>query len=222
VTTPLDDDGEFSELYDANLPRADMVAGPAHGYPGWLVMKADEDAAGLFDPEFVRDLIAKSPEETPVPEPSGAGETVLANGIVIKGSPDAMAAFFGAARKPDESERRPTPADVAAAVSKADLSTKDQNDLPDSAFAYIEPGGTKDADGKTTPRSLRHFNISDKAHADNAAARIAQGAKFGDKAKSKVEAAQRKFGETPVKKMAELWPISSVDELRAAIELVRH
>jgi len=80
-------------------------------------------------------------------------------------------------------------------VAKADLSTKDLNDLPDSAFAYIEPGGSKDSEGKTTPRSKRHFAIHDKAHADNAAARIAQGAKFGDQAKAKVEAAQKKFGE---------------------------
>jgi HK97 family phage prohead protease len=77
----------------------------------------------------------------------------------------------------------------------ADLSTADINDLPDSAFAYIEDGGTKDASGKTTPRDLRHFPIHDKAHADNAAARIAQGAQFGDKAIGKVKAAQKKFGE---------------------------
>lgn len=78
----------------------------------------------------------------------------------------------------------------------AEISTADQNDLPDSAFAYIEPGGTKDASGKTVPRSLRHFPIHDKAHADNAAARIAQGAEFGKEALPKVKAAQAKFGES--------------------------
>ena len=83
----------------------------------------------------------------------------------------------------------------AAGLGKAQLSASAINDLPDSAFAYIEDGGTKDAGGKTTPRSKRHFPIHDLAHADNAAARIAQGAKFGDKAKAKVVAAQRKFGE---------------------------
>lgn len=31
------------------------------------------------------------------------------------------------------------------------------NDLPDSAFAVIEPGGRKDEEGKTVPRSLRHL-----------------------------------------------------------------
>ena len=33
------------------------------------------------------------------------------------------------------------------------------NDLPDEAFAYIAPGGNLDEEGKTEPRSLRHFPI---------------------------------------------------------------
>jgi uncharacterized protein len=78
----------------------------------------------------------------------------------------------------------------------AQMATQSINDLPDSAFAYIEPGGSKDSSGKTVPRNLRHFPIHDKAHADNAAARIAQGAKFGKEALPKVKAAQKKFGET--------------------------
>jgi hypothetical protein len=85
---------------------------------------------------------------------------------------------------------------MCAAAEKSALSGKEKDDLPDSAFAYIEPGGEKDADGKTTPRSLRHFPVHDKMHADNAMARIEQGAKFGDEARPKVEAAQRKFGES--------------------------
>lgn len=83
---------------------------------------------------------------------------------------------------------------LATASAKAAMSSAAINDLPDSAFAYIEPGGTKDSDGKTTPRSLRHFPIHDKTHADNAAARIAQGAEFGEQALPKVRAAQKKFG----------------------------
>jgi hypothetical protein len=34
---------------------------------------------------------------------------------------------------------------------------KSHNELPDSAFACISPGGKKDSSGKTTPRSLRHY-----------------------------------------------------------------
>ena len=79
----------------------------------------------------------------------------------------------------------------------AQMTSASINDLPDSAFAYIEPGGSKDSSGKTVPRSLRHFPVHDKAHADNAAARIAQGAKFGKEALPKVKAAQKKFGESP-------------------------
>jgi hypothetical protein len=54
------------------------------------------------------------------------------------------------------------------------------NDLPDSAFAYIESGGKKDASGKTVPRSLRHFPLKgsdgkyDSAHVINALQRLNQ------------------------------------------------
>jgi len=48
------------------------------------------------------------------------------------------------------------------------------NNLPDSEFAYIEPGGKKDSEGKTTPRSLRHLPIPDAAHVRNALARLPQ------------------------------------------------
>lgn len=58
--------------------------------------------------------------------------------------------------------------------------TKYKNDLPDSAFMYIEPGGKKDSEGKTTPRSLRHFPYKDAngkidaIHVRNAISRIPQ------------------------------------------------
>ncbi|HWU23651.1 MAG TPA: XkdF-like putative serine protease domain-containing protein [Nocardioides sp.] len=175
-----EDDEEMTELYDALVPRLDLVGKGANGMPFLIAKSASGAPGGLFEADFVRELIAKA---TPTPE-SDPRETVT-----LSGSAAAIAALIhsapvrkGELAQPDE-------------VEKADLSTKDLNDLPDSAFAYIEPGGTKDSEGKTTPRKLRHFAIHDKAHADNAAARIAQGAKFGDKAKAKVEAAQRKFGE---------------------------
>jgi HK97 family phage prohead protease len=73
------------------------------------------------------------------------------------------------------------------------MSSKSINDLPDSAFAYIESGGTKDAEGKTTPRSKRHFPIHDAAHVRNALSRAPQ-SPFGDKAMPKIRAAAKKFG----------------------------
>jgi Escherichia/Staphylococcus phage prohead protease len=76
---------------------------------------------------------------------------------------------------------------------RAQISAADQNDLPDSAFAYIEPGGSKDSGGKTVPRSLRHFPIHDAAHVRNALARASQ-SPFGDKAMPKIKAAAAKLG----------------------------
>lgn len=63
---------------------------------------------------------------------------------------------------------------------KAVWSTAYMDDLPDSAFLYVEAGGKKDSDGKTTPRSLRHFPYKDASgsvdlpHLRNALARIPQ------------------------------------------------
>lgn len=68
----------------------------------------------------------------------------------------------------------------AAGNLKAVWSASYVNDLPDSAFLYIESGGDHDTDGKTTPRSLRHFPYKDASgavdlpHLRNALARIPQ------------------------------------------------
>ena len=58
------------------------------------------------------------------------------------------------------------------------LTTVARNNLPDSAFLYIAPGGEKDAEGKTKPRSLRKFPVynaqgnPDPSHIRNALARL--------------------------------------------------
>jgi hypothetical protein len=82
-------------------------------------------------------------------------------------------------------------------VDKRKMRRAEINDLPDREFAYIEPGGEKDEQGKTTPRSLRHFPIHDSAHIRNALARLPQsklpsGAKA--RARTKIEAAARREG----------------------------
>lgn len=65
-------------------------------------------------------------------------------------------------------------------AGKAVWSTAYVNDLPDSAFLYVESGGKKDGEGKTVPRTLRHFPYKDKdgkvdlPHLRNAIARIPQ------------------------------------------------
>jgi hypothetical protein len=65
-------------------------------------------------------------------------------------------------------------------VSEAEWDTAYINDLPDSAFAYIAPGGEKDEQGKTVPRTLRNLPYKnaqgnlDADHVRNALARLNQ------------------------------------------------
>lgn len=64
-------------------------------------------------------------------------------------------------------------------AEKAVWTTAYVNDLPDGSFLYVE-SGEKDGEGKTTPRSKRHFPYKDAAgkvdlpHLRNAIARIPQ------------------------------------------------
>lgn len=119
-----------------------------------------------------------------------AGEVVEEDGAPVEPQPRRAVIVRPGITTPEEYVKM-----TATDTEKAALSSAEMNDMPDSAFAFIEPGGEKDSEGKTTPRSKRHFLIHDKAHADNAAARIAQGAEFGKEALPAVKAAQKKFGE---------------------------
>jgi HK97 family phage prohead protease len=92
-----------------------------------------------------------------------------------------------------EAERHMRALYASETSTRAEMTSRSINDLPDSAFAYIEPGGKKDDQGKTVPRSKRHFPIHDAAHVRNALARAPQ-SPFGDKAMPKIKAAARKFG----------------------------
>lgn len=74
------------------------------------------------------------------------------------------------------------------------LSSGARHSLPDSAFAYIEPGhDSEKVDGKT-PDKYRHYPVHDAAHARNALARAGQGARFAKQAMPKILSAAKKFG----------------------------
>jgi hypothetical protein len=87
-----------------------------------------------------------------------------------------------------------------AEESRADAqwTTRYINDLPDSAFLFIEPGGSKDGENKTVPRLLRHFPVRDKngeldrAHVTNALAQIP---------KSNVSESAKKAAQTEAQKL---------------------
>jgi len=95
----------------------------------------------------------------------------------------------------------------AAPSEKATWDTQYINDLPDSAFLYVAPGGEKDADGKTTPRSLRYFPVRDDsgavdaAHAKDAIGRIPQSTAPGLSAddKTRLQDEARKLSEQATK-----------------------
>lgn len=72
------------------------------------------------------------------------------------------------------------------------------NDLPDSSFLYVEPGGEKDDQGRTVPRAKRHFPVKgpdgsvDLPHLRNALARIPQSS-LPDDVKARCTAAARRL-----------------------------
>ena len=81
-------------------------------------------------------------------------------------------------------KRRGKVAKPSASLEAAKWSRKFMNDLPDSAFAWIQPGGKKNGDDKTVPRSYRHLPYKDSSgnvdlpHLRNAIARLGQGKPF--------------------------------------------
>ena len=169
------DDQDVTELTLLDASKVSAVGTPANGTP-WLVLKStaatgeEEDeptTSEKFKENAKRLKEGKSPSKTPVKT--------------------------SAAEKSDSAEADAQQEELTGEAAKAKESGKTQNDLPDSAFAYIEPDGEKDSEGKTTPRSKRHFPIHDEAHARNALARASQ-SPFGDKALPKIKAAAKKFG----------------------------
>jgi len=85
-------------------------------------------------------------------------------------------------------------AKITNEITGKKLTGKAINNLPDSDFAYISPGGEKDSEGKTIPRSLRHLPIPDAAHVRNALARLNQ---------TKIPAAAKKSALAKIKRKAE-------------------
>lgn len=94
-------------------------------------------------------------------------------------------------------------ADADVEVDKAVWTTEYINSLPDDCFAVIEPGGEKDEEGKTVPRSLRHLPYKNREgqidipHLRNALARLPQthiSDELKEKARRKLLAAAKEVG----------------------------
>lgn len=180
-----DDNGdEFNELQSADIDTVHTVGKAANGTTILFAKAAEDGAEGVFGADFVRDMIAKGGDDAGDTAPVPNEITVTLDGAEI-----AKAIHAAALRH-------------AAGVRKADMSTKDVNDLPDSAFAHVEPGGTKDDNGKTVPRSKRHYPVHDATHARNALGRAAQqmngddadAKRIATAALPKIKAAAKKLG----------------------------
>ncbi|MHB1937074.1 MAG: hypothetical protein ACYCOR_10870 [Acidobacteriaceae bacterium] len=128
----------------------------------------------------------------------------VVDGEVKLGEPEQVEETFSPVKKTEKmagdliNARR----DAIAAIGKAVWSSAKIDELPDSAFAYVAPGGEK-VDGKTKPRSLRHLPFKnaegevDAAHVRNALARLDQTdipASAKDRARSKLEKAAEEVG----------------------------
>jgi len=108
------------------------------------------------------DVLSRSPSPSPVTPSSSTPGTPKLQVVIPIG------------------EKAQTQSSESGKVQEAEWTTEYINNLPDSSFAYIEPGGEKDADGKTTPRGKRHLPFKntdgtiDHDHVRNALARLDQ------------------------------------------------
>ncbi len=112
MPAPDTPDDEFTELVDARFPRVDLVGKAANGIPRFLIAKSDQ-AAGVLDPAFVRDLISKST----APDTGTSQEGM----ITVSGTPSDVAALINsvadaAVRKAAETAYPNDPCAIAKAA----------------------------------------------------------------------------------------------------------
>lgn len=136
---------------------------------GTKQVDSEADDATETPEQAVRDAIEELQEFIAAEQDEGDTEDVATARRLVAGLQDLL----------DAESSEPADADDGKAL-KAEWSTAYVNQLPDSAFLYVTPGGTKDSDGKTVPRSNRYFPVRDangnvdQAHVRNALARIPQ------------------------------------------------
>jgi len=110
-------------------------------------------------------------------------------------------------------------------LREAEWTAEYVNNLDDDCFAYIEPGGEKDEQGKTTPRSLRHFPYKDAQgnlsadHVRNGLARLGQ--ELGDWATADAKAQIKKKLCAAAKELEIESEVCELEECKETIEALK-
>jgi len=160
--------------------------------------------------------------------------------VAVPGIPDTSVQVLEKLQQSSKADEKQVEDKPRKFVAERVWTRKYINDLPDSAFAIILPGGHKDSEGKTVPRSLRkfpHHNAEgriDLPHLRNANARLPQSdltAEQKEQAMRHLAAHKKKLGigmSAEEAKLAEqepegeiefeVSPEPSMDELIASIE----
>ncbi len=143
VVARFTDAGDWTEGYDAHIPRVDLVGKAANGHPAFLLMKNQEQGpAGLLSPDLVRDLIAKA-----APSPDQSPEVVT-----VTGSPAAIARMIHSSpvRKADEPTVHITNLNLSDDVAKETPMSTTTDDVvtkaPDEPVTPVEPTDLPDGD----------------------------------------------------------------------------
>lgn len=104
-----------------------------------------------------------------------------------------VAKFFKRSDRPSESRNEEPEVDTTAETDEQRATIKKRGELPDSVFAYIEPGHDSEKVDGRTPDKYRHFPLIDESHVRNALSQAPK-SPFGAKAMPKIKAAAKKFG----------------------------
>lgn len=208
---------QVTRLEDLLVEEVSMVDRPANKRR-WLAVKSEDGTADKGTEIKTDDKGNLTATEQPAGDPPAAPAPVTDK----PADPPATPAGDPPAEPEVENADSPEP------VDKAVWTTAYVNDLPDASFLYIAPGGTKDEEGKTKPRTLRYFPVKDAngnpdpAHVRNALARIPQ-AKIPDAAKASAKAKAEKLLESTkkVKKDEPMTTPTNSPENKNPVELAK-
>lgn len=162
---------------------------------------------------MARSRVRTRREKRADPEPDSGDAADVSKKIVRRGTQYCVTSEdgsrnFGCFATRAEAERRLGQVE-SFKDEKADWTAAFINSLPDSAFLHVLPGGKKDSEGKTVPRTLRMFPIRnasgavDLPHLRNALSRIPQSTRISQGIKDRLAAEARRILDRETRKQAE-------------------